>query len=125
MLLEGVPGIIGPFFRVERQSGLFSVMEHLEEYVAGLVPVEHKVNVRAHRNLLETDDAVDLIASLAMERKTGARGLRSIMEKTMMNVMYEIPSDESIEKVIITKDSVLGNSETITVRKGGDYSKAV
>jgi ATP-dependent Clp protease ATP-binding subunit ClpX len=53
-----------------------------------------------------TDDALDRIADLAIERKTGARGLRSIMESVMQDVMYEIPSDPSIGIVTITKDSV-------------------
>ncbi len=97
----------------------------LKEPKSALIKQYRKLFSFDHVDLEFEDDAVELIASLAMERKTGARGLRSIMEKTMMNVMYEIPSDESIEKVIITKDSVLGNSEPITVRKGGDYSKAV
>ena len=51
-----------------------------------------------HVSLHFEDDAIDLIAEEAYERKTGARGLRSIMEKTMMDVMYEIPSDENHEK---------------------------
>lgn len=57
------------------------------------------------------DDAIETIAKLAFERKTGARGLRSIMEKVMMDVMYRIPSDDTISECIITKDSVDGNSE--------------
>ncbi len=62
------------------------------------------------------DEAVVTIAKLAFERKTGARGLRSIMEKAMMDVMYEIPSDETIKKVIITKDCVEGKGEPKVVR---------
>ncbi len=77
-----------------------------------------------HVDLEFEDDAVEAIASLAMERKTGARGLRSIMEKCMMNVMYEIPSDPTIEKVVITKDSVTGNADPVVVRKGKDYRQA-
>ncbi len=56
------------------------------------------------------DDAVDAIADKALERGTGARGLRSIMEKTMMDVMYDIPSDETIVSCVITKDSVEGTA---------------
>ena len=52
------------------------------------------------------DDALDAIADKAIERKIGARGLRSILESTMMDVMYEIPSDDTIGKVTITKESV-------------------
>ena len=62
------------------------------------------------------DDAVREIASEAYERKTGARGLRSIMEKVMMDVMFEIPSDETIQKVIITKESVLGTKKPTVIR---------
>ena len=58
-----------------------------------------------------TDDALGAIAHLAVERKTGARGLRSIMESIMMNIMYEIPSDSSIGICTITKDVAEGNSE--------------
>lgn len=61
------------------------------------------------------DDAIEAIAKKAMERKTGARGLRSILESIMMDVMYQIPSDSTIVKCTITKDCVLGNAEPITV----------
>jgi len=63
------------------------------------------------------DDAVEEIAVQAMERKTGARGLRSILENIMMDVMYNIPSDSSITKCTITKDCVLGKSEPLVEYK--------
>ena len=53
-----------------------------------------------------TDDAIGAIADMALERKTGARGLRGIMEKLMNNVMYELPSRKDVRKCIITKDTV-------------------
>lgn len=79
--------------------------------------------VKQYQKLFELDDvklsfepeAVEAIADKALERKTGARGLRSIMEKTMMDVMYRIPSDESIEACIITKEAVEGTSEPLLV----------
>ncbi len=52
------------------------------------------------------EGAVEAIADKAIKRKTGARGLRSILEETMTDVMFRVPSDESISEVIITKDSV-------------------
>ena len=64
------------------------------------------------------EDAVEAIAKLALERKTGARGLRSIMENVMMDVMYEIPSDDTIEKVIITGEAVRGEDKPQVVRRG-------
>lgn len=57
------------------------------------------------------DDAVKEIARLAIERKTGARGLRSIVEKTMRDIMYDIPEEKEISEVIITKETVDGNAK--------------
>lgn len=59
------------------------------------------------------DDAVVQIAKLAHDRKTGARGLRSIVEKVMMDVMYEIPSDDSIAECILTKKAVDGEEKPL------------
>ena len=57
------------------------------------------------------DEAVQEIARLAYERKTGARGLRSIMEDVLMDIMYEIPSDDNIAECILTKDVVDGKGK--------------
>lgn len=70
------------------------------------------------------EDAIDAIAKLAMERKTGARGLRSIMENVLMDVMYRIPSDDTIETVIITKGAVEGISEPLTIHRETVMKKA-
>ena len=64
------------------------------------------------------EDAVSAIAEKAFERKTGARGLRSIMEGVMMDTMYKIPSDDTIEQCVITKDAVDGKSEPVVLHKG-------
>ena len=58
-----------------------------------------------------TDDALKEVAHLATERKTGARGLRSIMESVMMDMMYEIPSDDNVGICTITKGVVDGTGE--------------
>ena len=66
------------------------------------------------------DDAVEEIARLAFERKTGARGLRSIMEKVMMDIMYESPSDDNIATCILTKEAVDGTEKPrVTYRDSG------
>ena len=57
------------------------------------------------------DSALEAVAAKALERNTGARGLRSIMEETMQRLMYEIPSEEKIDKVIITADCVNGKAD--------------
>lgn len=58
-----------------------------------------------------TEDAIDAIAHKAIERKTGARGLRSIFEKIMNEVMYEIPSRENVSKCIVTEETVNNGNE--------------
>jgi ATP-dependent Clp protease ATP-binding subunit ClpX len=56
---------------------------------------------------LEFDrEAIELIADKALERETGARGLRAIMENAMLDLMYRIPSDESISHCVITKEII-------------------
>ena len=55
--------------------------------------------------------ALKAIAQKTMERETGARGLRSIMEEIMTDIMYKVPSDKSIRKVIITEDSVQNGAQ--------------
>lgn len=87
--------------------------------------------VKQYQKLLsydETDlafdaDALNAIADKAIARNTGARGLRSIIEDVMMDVMFDIPSDESIEKVIVTKDSVEGTGKPI-IEYHNDKKKA-
>jgi ATP-dependent Clp protease ATP-binding subunit ClpX len=64
-----------------------------------------------------TDDAVEAIAELALERGTGARGLRAIMEQTLRESMFDIPSRDDVEKVVVTGESVRsGQMPTIVVR---------
>jgi ATP-dependent Clp protease ATP-binding subunit ClpX len=66
-----------------------------------------------HVELEMTDDALDAIAQKALDRQIGARGLRAVMEKLMTDIMFRIPSDLSIQKVIITADTVEGASPEI------------
>ena len=69
---------------------------------------------KQYRKLFEIDgvelefdeDALEEVAKLAIERKTGARGLRSILESSMMDIMYDIPSRNDILKCVVTKDTI-------------------
>lgn len=63
------------------------------------------------------DDAVHEIAKKAMELKTGARGLRTIFESIMLDTMYELPEDDSVEKIIIDKDVVNGLKKPEVIKK--------
>ena len=60
-------------------------------------------------------DALKEIAYLALEQKTGARGLRSIIEKLLIDLMYEAPDKKNLESIIINKDTVLQKSEPILI----------
>lgn len=61
------------------------------------------------------EDAIEAIAEKAFEKKTGARGLRSIMENVLMDVMYRIPSEETIESCVVTKETVEGESAPLLI----------
>ncbi len=67
--------------------------------------------------LLVEDDAIEAIAQKALDRKTGARGLRSIIEETMLDIMYEIPSTDNIDKCIITKECVENKKQPVLEKK--------
>mgnify|MGYP001042787833 CR=1 FL=1 len=70
------------------------------------------------------DDAVKAIAHKSFERKTGARGLRSILEAVMNEVMYEVPSDETIARCTITKDAVMGTGKPVIEYRTDEVKKA-
>ena len=81
--------------------------------------------VKQYKKLFELDnvelsfdeEALVEVAKIAVERKTGARGLRGVLEEVMTNIMFEIPSDEEIESVTITKEVIRQEGEPIIVRK--------
>ena len=62
-----------------------------------------------------TDDALSAVAKTAMERSAGARGLRSVLEKTLLDVMFELPSMDSPKEVVVSSDSVLKKERPIVV----------
>ncbi|MGB9679848.1 MAG: ATP-dependent Clp protease ATP-binding subunit ClpX [Thermoanaerobacteraceae bacterium] len=79
--------------------------------------------IKQYEKLFELDGAklefdkkaLNLIAEKAIARKTGARGLRSILEEIMLDVMYEVPSNENIEKCIVTEETILNNAQPTIV----------
>lgn len=68
-------------------------------------------------DLIFDDEALNYIAKKAIEKKAGARGLRGVIENTIMNVMYEIPSRDDIKAVKITKESVEGTASAELIKK--------
>lgn len=81
--------------------------------------------IKQYKKLLKLDgvdaefdeEAVKELAKKAIELKTGARGLRSILETVMLKLMYDIPSDTTIEKIIITKDVITDKKDPVILRK--------
>ena len=77
-----------------------------------------------HVTLTFEDDALEAIAGEALARSTGARGLRAIMEQLLMKIMYETPSDDTIESVTVTRDYVLGQGEPVIRHKSSPADPA-
>lgn len=95
-----------------------ALMEILEKPKNSLIKQYKKLFELDNVKLSFEKEAVEAIAKKALEHKTGARGLRSIMEKTVMDLMYHVPSNEKIAKCVITKGTVEGISEAeITYRE--------
>ncbi len=97
-----------------RMPVIFTLQGLSEELLAKILKEPRNAILKQYEKLLEldevklefTDDAILAIARKALEKKTGARALRSILEEYMLDIMYEIPKDDNIGKVVITKDYI-------------------
>ena len=101
---------------------VFAALDQLtEDDLVRILTEPRNALVKQYQTLLSYDDvelefeedALQEIAKKAIERKTGARGLRSIIEETMMDVMFEVPSQDDVKKVRITKDAVDGKDKPL------------
>ncbi len=105
-------GLIPEF--IGRVPATVTLKQLKEEDLVRILTEPKNAIVKQYKKLFEldgvelefTDEAVKAVAGKSYERKTGARGLRAIMEDCMTDVMYEIPSDEKIKKCIMTKEAV-------------------
>lgn len=137
MYSEVIPQDLVKFGLIPELVGRIPVITSLESLdVDGLVNIitqPKNALLKQYKSLLKmdkveldfTDDAVKRVAELTIERETGARGLRSIMESVLIPIMYSVPSDSSIEVVKITADVVDGKSEPVYVKKPKTNNKAV
>ena len=109
---------------------VYAVLDALDEDTLKMILTEPKNAVlKQYKCLLEMDgveldfepDAVEMIAKKAIKRKTGARALKSIVEELMLDVMYDIPSDNSIKKFTITKEMVEKEEEKTETK--GEYKE--
>ncbi|MBO0430342.1 ATP-dependent Clp protease ATP-binding subunit ClpX [Vagococcus fluvialis] len=110
-------GLIPEF--IGRLPVIASLEKLTEEDLVNILTEPKNALTKQYKKLLSLDEvaleftpgALNAIANQAIERDTGARGLRSIIEHVMMNVMYEIPTRDDVEKVVITKEAVIGEGE--------------
>ena len=142
LLKQVMPQDLTKFGLIPEFIGRVPVMVSLnlldEEALVRILTEPKNAITKQYQKLFELDDvklefteeAVEAIAHMAVERKTGARGLRSIMESVMMDMMYEIPSDSSIGICTVTKEAVEGTAEPdvvyrdVTVPKKTPASRA-
>lgn len=116
-------GLIPEF--VGRIPVIVSLNELDEDSLVRILVEPKNAIVKQYKELFKMDDveldfeegALKAIAKKAYDRKTGARGLRSIIEETLMDTMFEIPSREDVVKVIITEDSILNGKDPKLVLK--------
>ena len=114
-----IPELIGRLPVITALSGLDT------EALVKILTVPKNSIVQQYKKLFELDDvelyfedeALEAIAQKAQEQHTGARGLRGIMEEILTDLMFETPSDNTIEKIIITKEVVTDNVQPQIVRK--------
>jgi len=107
-----IPEFIGrlPIIATLKDLDKKALIEILVEPKNSLVKQYQKLFEIDGVELIFEDEALEAIVDKAIERKTGARGLRSIIEEIMRDIMFEIPSNPDIEKCIITKSTVLDNA---------------
>ncbi|MCE3006610.1 MAG: AAA family ATPase, partial [Rickettsiales bacterium] len=91
----------------------------LTEPKNALIKQYRKMFEMEHVNIKFTDDALIAIAKKAIARKTGARGLRAIMEELLLDLMYDVPGSEDISEVVINGDVVTGKAPPVIVHDGG------
>ena len=107
-------------------------LDLLDEEALKKILVEPKNAItKQYKKLFELDgvkltfeeDAIEAVAKKSVERKTGARGLRAIMESIMMDAMYEVPSDEEVKECVITRESVEDNGTPKLILNNDEVKK--
>ena len=112
---------------------VLATLEELDQEALVNILVEPKNSlVKQYAALFEMEDveldirrdALEAIADKALERKTGARGLRSILENVLLDIMYEIPSQTNVAKVVVDAAVIRGESEPLIVYQNSDQPRA-
>jgi ATP-dependent Clp protease ATP-binding subunit ClpX len=117
-----IPEFVGrlPVVATLSELDLAALVEILKEPKNSLVKQYQTMLEFENVGLKFTDDALEAIAEEALTRNVGARGLKIIIEELMLDVMYQVPSDEEIEECVVTKETVKNRTKPITIlRKAG------
>jgi ATP-dependent Clp protease ATP-binding subunit ClpX len=105
---------------------VIATLEDLDEAaLVNILTQPKNALVKQYRKLFEmegadlkfTDDALDAIAKKAIIRKTGARGLRAILEEILLDLMYDIPSSDDVTEVVINAEVVNGTAQAVINRE--------
>lgn len=113
---------------------VITVLDNLDKDALVKIMTEPKNSiVKQYTKLFELDgvelefkeEALEAVADVTLERKTGARGLRSVLEGVLTELMFKIPSDATVERVIITKDTVKDGKEPIVLRNPSKEIKSL
>lgn len=110
-------GLIPEFIGRLPVNALLSELD--EEALVSILTEPKNAITKQYQRLFEFDgiklefepDALIEVAKIALEKRTGARGLRAILEQTMLDVMYDVPTNETINKIIVTKNAILGTEK--------------
>ncbi len=116
-------GLIPEF--IGRLPVIVTLEELSEEALVRIIQEPKNALIKQYRKLFDLDgvellieeDAVRAVAKKAIERKTGARGLRSILEKVMTDIMFEIPSRDDVSQCLITKETIVEGTKPILIEK--------
>ncbi len=114
-------GLIPEF--VGRLPVVATLRELSEQALVNILSKPKNALIKQYQRLFEmesvglkfTDDSLKAIAKLSIERKLGARGLRAILEEVMLDLMYEIPSDEDIKEIVISEESISRGEQPLVV----------
>jgi ATP-dependent Clp protease ATP-binding subunit ClpX len=123
-LPRATPLEVWPDPRIRRPTGVVATLEDLDEPSLKLILTQPKnALVKQYQRLFEmesidltlAEEALGAIARKAIDRKTGARGLRSIMEGILLDTMFDLPSLEGVEEVVISKEVVEGTARPLYI----------
>ena len=121
-----IPEFVGrlPVVATLRELDEEALIRILTEPKNALTKQYHKLFDMEGVELEFREDALSAVARKAMERKTGARGLRTILEHALLDTMYDLPSTEGVSKVVIDEEVIKGDAQPYLIYESSELPKA-